>query len=153
MPDGPDNERFTWFNIDMTPHYGVGVVANLEEGLPFKDNSVTLILARSVMEHITKFLDLMKEVWRVLAKGGQILMVVPCFPCRAAVADPDHKRFFVPETFEHFVENRLGYDHNGMAGKFRYVEPIKKLIHDNGPIDEGVPGSYYTELFCRLAKC
>jgi hypothetical protein len=75
---------------------------------------------------------------------------VPEFPCRAAVADPTHVRYFVPESFHHFVAY-IGFDTGGMAETFDLAW-IESIVHDRPEIDRGVIGSYFTEIHCELLK-
>lgn len=70
------------------------------------------IQAHHVLEHIDRLCPLMDELWKLLKPNGILDIIVPCFPHGAAIADPTHRRFFIPETFDYFV--RLDY--------FGYVE-------------------------------
>jgi SAM-dependent methyltransferase len=71
--------------------------------LPFPDNSIESIISHHCLEHILDgFLHLMDECHRVLVPGGVLRIIVPLFPSAAAVADPDHKRYFMDKTFETF---------------------------------------------------
>lgn len=74
-----------------------------ERGLPFPDSSIESIVSHHCLEHIdASFIPLMDEVYRVLKPGGVLRAIVPLFPSKAAVEDPDHKRYFMEETFETF---------------------------------------------------
>jgi SAM-dependent methyltransferase len=71
--------------------------------LPFPDESIESIISHHCMEHISgSFLHLMDECWRVLKPGGLVRIIVPLFPSTAAVEDPDHKRYFMENTFATF---------------------------------------------------
>lgn len=72
-------------------------------GLPFPDDSIESIVTHHCLEHIGDgFLPLMDECHRILKPGGIFRVIVPLFPSKAAVEDPDHKRYFMEETFETF---------------------------------------------------
>lgn len=72
-------------------------------GLPFPDKSIESIISHHCLEHIGPgFLRLMDECHRVLTPGGIFRIIVPFFPSYAAVADPDHKRYFCEGVFETF---------------------------------------------------
>lgn len=98
------NPEKGYINCDILPECKPDVILDLEKPLPFEDNSVDKVYTCQVLEHIKNFTELMIEIYRVLKPGGELEAKVPLFPCRAAVADPDHIRFFVPETFVMFCD-------------------------------------------------
>ena len=60
------------------PAEGPNRVALTEEGeLPFQDYSIDRVLIVHALEHSEPVRNLLKEVWRVLAGGGRLLVVVP----------------------------------------------------------------------------
>jgi SAM-dependent methyltransferase len=72
-------------------------------GLPFPENSIESIISHHCFEHVGDgFVRLMDECHRVLKPGGILRIITPLFPSKAAVEDPDHKRYFMEETFETF---------------------------------------------------
>lgn len=79
----------------------VGEMCHL--GLPFPDNSIESIISHHCLEHIGEgFIPLMDECHRILKPGGVMRIIVPLFPSRTAVEDPDHKRYFMEGSFEAF---------------------------------------------------
>ena len=50
---------------------------NLDQGLPFADGSLDVILASEVIEHLSKDKFFLREVWRTLAPGGVLLLTTP----------------------------------------------------------------------------
>lgn len=78
-------------------------------GLPFPNDSIESIISHHALEHIRDgFIPLMDECHRVLKPGGIFRIIVPLFPSRTAVEDPDHKRWFMEGTFESFCGTREG---------------------------------------------
>lgn len=68
--------------------------------LPFPSGSIQSIITHHCFEHIgAGFIRLMDECHRVLVPGGKLRVIVPLFPSTAAVADPDHKRYFMLDSF------------------------------------------------------
>lgn len=68
--------------------------------LPFPTSSIQSIITHHCFEHIgTGFVRLMDECHRVLVPHGKLRVIVPLFPSTAAVADPDHKRYFMLDSF------------------------------------------------------
>lgn len=77
--------------------------------LPFPDGSIESIISHHFMEHLwLGFVPLMDECHRVLKPGGILRIIVPLFPSRTAVEDPDHKRYFMEGTFETFCGDSEG---------------------------------------------
>lgn len=77
--------------------------------LPFPTDSIESIVSHHCLEHIRDgFIPLMDEVHRVLKPGGIFRAITPLFPSRAAIEDPDHKRYFMIETWGAFCGGANG---------------------------------------------
>jgi SAM-dependent methyltransferase len=87
---------------------GVDLVANLERGLPFTDDSFDQVFAIHVLEHVVDLMRLMNEVHRVLRPRGVLHVITPAHDFVNAVADPTHVRFFDVQTFKYFCCARPG---------------------------------------------
>jgi SAM-dependent methyltransferase len=118
--------------IDRYPAPGVGLVMDLDllypsmepeendpeklmqlipiQGrMPFPTASIESIISHHCLEHIGEgFVRLMDECHRVLKPGGIFRIVVPLFPSRTAVEDPDHRRFFMEGTLDVFCVDAEG---------------------------------------------
>jgi len=93
--------------IDIIDLPNVDIVADIEEGLPFlPDDSVDEIHCRSVFEHIENFENLLREVVRVLKRGGTAHVFVPHFSNPYYYSDHTHRRFFGLYTFYYFVDEK-----------------------------------------------
>lgn len=77
--------------------------------LPFDDETFDHVVARQVVEHIPTattsqgedpFYRFFDEIWRVLQPFGTLHVETPHARSPNAFADPTHRRFFVPRTFE-----------------------------------------------------
>ena len=91
--------------VDMVDLPGVDIVADLEQGLPFfEDDSVDELHARSLMEHVDDFPMLMREIMRVMKKGGKVHIFVPHFSNPFFYSDYTHSKFFGLYTFYYFVD-------------------------------------------------
>lgn len=54
------------------------ILADVEEGLPFfKSNSIDFIICGEIIEHIVDTDFLLSEIYRVLKKGGKLLLTTP----------------------------------------------------------------------------
>ncbi len=77
--------------------------------LPWASNSVHGIISHHCLEHIgTGFERLMEECHRILMPGEWLRIIVPLFPSYAAVAEYDHKRYFMEGTFLGFTGSADG---------------------------------------------
>ena len=123
--------------------------ANLVLGpIPWPDNSFASVSAFDFLEHVPRlvvlpdgsgtrfpFIELMDEVWRVLAPGGRLYAVTPAFPSAAAFQDPTHVNFITDETHTYFCcPDALGRMY-GFNGQFRALRVQR--VH---------PGPYTTDL-------
>jgi SAM-dependent methyltransferase len=104
-----DCKQVPWaVGLDYEPYPGVDYVANLEERLPFEDNSFDNIFAVHVLEHIRDLLGLMRELHRVLRPTGVLHVLTPNWRFVNAVADPTHCRFMDVQTFKYFCGVKPG---------------------------------------------
>lgn len=72
--------------------------------LPFPTGSIESIITHHCFEHIGDgFVRLMDECHRVLRPGGILRIITPLFPSMAAVSDPDHRRYFMRDSFLPFT--------------------------------------------------
>ena len=85
--------------LDKRPGPGVDIVCDLEEGIPLPDNSVDLVSASHILEHITNIMGLMDEIYRVCKPNASIAICVPHYKSIGAWQDPTHVRPFTEYTF------------------------------------------------------
>jgi SAM-dependent methyltransferase len=106
--------------------------ADVQRGLPFRDETFTSIDCQHVIEHVEDPLFLMKECHRVLKTGGHAVMVTPNVQSLGFefYADYTHIRPFTKVSLE-----RVAYD----AGFSRYTVfysytgiPLTKFLHTRG---------------------
>ncbi|MDD2896321.1 MAG: class I SAM-dependent methyltransferase [Aliarcobacter sp.] len=64
------------YNIDIFAYDNVDVVCNIEK-LPFKDNSIDVILNIAVLEHVPNPQKVINEIYRVLKPNGIIYTAFP----------------------------------------------------------------------------
>ena len=100
--------------------------------IPYPDDSFGSVSAYDFIEHVPRlltapdgrstffpFVNLMNEVWRVLAPGGKLYALTPAFPSPAAFVDPTHVNFITARSHEYFCgENPLGQIY-GFHGAFK----------------------------------
>jgi len=67
----------SWINLDIEK--GADIVLDLNQGLPFKDNSVQYLYSEHLLEHFS-FREgqvLLKDCFRILSEGGIIRIATP----------------------------------------------------------------------------
>jgi len=97
---GPSRKFQESITIDIVELDGIDVIADISKGLSFiPDNSIDKIYSFHFLEHINDFEFLMKEIYRVLKKGGQKIGTVPHFSNPHFYSDYTHKSFFGLYTF------------------------------------------------------
>ena len=105
--------------IDPYPNYvtvdqrsTADYVCDLNNGIPLPDNSVGVLNASHIIEHLHDKNKTMAEIHRVLAHGGWAFIEVPSTDGRGAFQDPTHVSYWNENSF-------LYYTHEGLA---RYIE-------------------------------
>jgi len=91
------------------------VVCDLREGIPYEDNSVGIIRAYDLLEHLPDSVFSMNEIWRVLVPGGWLLASIPSTDGRGAFQDPTHCSFWNENSISYYTDPKFQ----------RYVPAIK----------------------------
>ncbi|MEV4710681.1 methyltransferase domain-containing protein [Micromonospora sp. NPDC049374] len=86
--------------LDIFPAPGVDAVADLSGSLPLADDSVDVLFAVHILEHLIDFLPLLDECHRVLRPGGVLHVMSPWWGHVNAVADPTHVRLLDVQTIK-----------------------------------------------------
>ena len=81
------------------------VTWNLDDGIPLPDNSVGVLNASHVIEHLKDPIKTMREIHRVLAHGGWAMIEVPSTDGRGAWQDPTHVSFWNEHSFWYYTNN------------------------------------------------
>jgi SAM-dependent methyltransferase len=68
-----------------------------------KDNSVGVLRAHDVIEHLKNPIHFMKEAYRVLTEGGYLMIMVPSTDGRGAFQDPTHVSFWNENSFWYYT--------------------------------------------------
>jgi SAM-dependent methyltransferase len=106
--------------------------ANLAfEPIPFGDGQFGSVSAFDFLEHIPRvlngaapnttvfpFVQLMNEVWRVLAPGGLFYALTPCYPGAEAFTDPTHVNVITERTHAYFCGDDPPGRMYGFDGRF-----------------------------------
>ena len=87
-------------NIDLEEG---NVKHDLNEGIPLPDNSVGVIWASHIIEHLHDKHKIMSEIHRVLADGGWAFIQVPSTDGRGAFQDPTHVSYWNENCFWYYT--------------------------------------------------
>jgi SAM-dependent methyltransferase len=93
------------------------IICDISKGLPFEDNSVGVVRAHDILEHLQDKEFLMSEIYCVLADGGWLLASVPSTDGRGAWQDPTHVSFW--------NENSFWYWTRAEQAKYIYNEKVR----------------------------
>lgn len=101
-------------------------IADLNKPWPFEDDSVGVLRAYHILEHLDDPIHFFNETYRVLAPGGFILLEVPSVKGDGAFADPTHKKFFNTLSFEYYTNERYAkYIRPQYTGKFQKARLVE----------------------------
>ena len=87
-------------NIDLEDG---NVTADLNNGIPLPDNSVGVINASHILEHLHDKHKIMAEIHRVLADDGWVFIQVPSTDGRGAFQDPTHVSYWNENCFWYYT--------------------------------------------------
>lgn len=101
-------------------------IQDLNQPWQFESDSVGVIRAYHVLEHLEDSIHFFNEAYRVLAPGGFLLIEVPSVNGAGAFGDPTHRLYFNLLTFEYFTNQRYAQfiqpQYTGRFQKARVVE-------------------------------
>lgn len=83
---------------------GANITCDLNEGIPLEDNSVGVINASHLIEHLKDPIKTMREIHRVLAHGGWAFIEVPSTDGRGAWQDPTHVSYWNENSFWYYTK-------------------------------------------------
>lgn len=103
-----------YINCDIDRSKNPDVVLDLTKKLPFEDNSIEEIYMRHVLEHISKYDFLIKEIWRVCKDKAKITILVPFYSSHCMFSSSEHINFFAPETLKKYnnlfkIKSRINF--------------------------------------------
>lgn len=81
------------------------IIADLNGTWPFDDNSVAVVRAFDVFEHLKDPLHTMKELYRVLKPGGFAFIQVPSTDGRGAFQDPTHVSYWNENSILYYTDS------------------------------------------------
>jgi len=94
-------------------------VCDLNKKWPFKDNSVGVIKASHIFEHLKNPIHTMNEAYRVLAPGGWLFIEVPSTDGRGAYQDPTHISFWNENSMWYYTDKNYSRYIPAFKGRFQ----------------------------------
>lgn len=83
------------------------IVYDLNKGIPLPDNTVGVLNASHILEHLNDKHFIMSEIHRVLAPGGWAFIQVPSTDGRGAFQDPTHVSYWNENSFLYYTDSYL----------------------------------------------
>lgn len=83
--------------------FDADIIHDLNKGIPLPDNSVGVLNASHIIEHLQDKQKTMAEIYRVLADGGWVFIDVPSTDGRGAWQDPTHISFWNQNSFYYYT--------------------------------------------------
>lgn len=97
---GGIDRREGYISMDL---YDGDIIADLNNTFPLEDNSVGVLNASHVIEHLKDPVHTMKEIHRVLCDGGWVFIDAPSTDGRGAWQDPTHVSFWNQNSFWYYT--------------------------------------------------
>lgn len=94
-----------YYSIDLRED--ADMVFDLNNGIPLNDNSVFVLNASHIIEHLYDKTKIMGEIHRVLAPGGWAFIEVPSTDGRGAFQDPTHVSYWNENSFLYYTDSYL----------------------------------------------
>lgn len=99
------DQRDGFVNLDLVALPGVSVCATVGGApLPFRDGTFGVVVCRDILEHV-EVVPAMRDLHRVTAPGGCVVVSAVHFTSRNLYVDPTHIRGFSVRTLEFFAES------------------------------------------------
>jgi len=126
------NVEVIHLDILKVPH--VDIIADLNKGIPFRDNSFDEICANNILEHLREFKFIIEECWRVLKLNGLMRVTLPNVLNPNSWRSPFHYRGFHPDTWFYFDPSHPLCKEWGFETKARFTV-VKLWIGTGNKID------------------
>jgi len=93
-----------YLGIDRFDLPGVDIVADLNKGIPLRDNTVSRVYACHSLEHLDDLSFIMSELYRVCEHGAIVTIFAPYYLQSTNLGNPFHKHVFLETTFRAYTK-------------------------------------------------
>lgn len=118
-----DAHKAGYVNVDISPP--ADQIVDLTKPWPWESDSIELIRADDIIEHLPDKILTMNEAHRVLKSGGRLEIFVPTTDGPGAWQDPQHVSFWNLSSFQYYVQGDAHRERfhraNGITAAFRVV--------------------------------
>lgn len=115
---------------------------DMDEKLPFKDNSIEEVYMDNSLEHVRNYDFTLMEIHRILKSGGKITIRVPHWSHYSAFM-PDHKTLYGFASLEQYFNTKNPNTSMAWSVKVHFRLVKRKLIL---PAEPPLPKSYTTTI-------
>jgi len=114
-----------WDNFTTVDLLEADLIFDLNENWLLKDNSVGVLRASNIFEHLKDPVHAMNEAFRVLAPGGFLFLEVPSTDGRGAYQDPTHVSFWNQNSIWYYTDkNYSKYISPQYKGRFQNARTV-----------------------------
>ena len=83
-----------YIGVDRFSYDAVDIIHDMNEPLPFEDNSVSHIMASHSLQYVHHLQPVLEEIYRVCKHGAIVCIIAPYAHVTAHMANPHFKQFF-----------------------------------------------------------
>lgn len=124
-----------WYGFETVDLRDANLVMDLEQPWKIESNSVGVIRAKDIFEHLHNPIHAMNEAYRVLAPGGWLLVDVPSADGKGAFQDPTHVSFWNENSFWYYTDKNYA----------KFIKPEYKGRFQKSRIITWFPSEFHKE--------
>lgn len=126
-----------YVNVDYRKECRPDLLCDVSEGLPYKDETVSEVVAVDFLEHIPigKTVGVIEEIYRVLIPNGRFQSLTPSTDGRGAFQDPTHVSFWNINSWLYYTDQKHR-ELYGVTADFKIEKledvtlgPDKSIVH------------------------